>query len=152
MSTLTVYTGDGLATLTEVGEFAPACGLRTKVTLLPAAGTTYHIAVRGGEHTADAFTLEPGLRQVPAARIARPAPPNPKCPFELAAPGSVTYSGTASGGGEVCITVEPGFAGVSWFNLVNPPRDLCIPFAVEHYTPAAPIRARRFAATPPSPA
>jgi hypothetical protein len=59
----------------------------------------------------------------------------------------VTCSGTASGGGEVCITVEPGFAGVSWFQIVNPPRDLCIPFAVEHYVPALPIVSRRFGAT-----
>jgi hypothetical protein len=146
LSQLAIYTGDSLASLNDVGEIAPACGYRSQVTLFPKAGTTYRIAVRGSGHTSDAFTLR--LALVPSAPDpGLPSPPNPKCPFELAAPGSVTYSGTASGGGEVCVTVEPGFAGVSWFNLVNPPRDLCIPFAVEHYVPALSIVARHFSAT-----
>lgn len=143
LSQLTVYTGETLGGLVEVGEMAPACGYRSKVTLFPKAGTTYRIAVRGSGHTADAFTLR--LAPVPSPpNPGPPGPPNPKCPFELAAAGSITYSGIASGGGEVCITVQPGFTGVSWFNFVNPPRDLCIPFAVEHYVPALPIVGRFF--------
>ena len=67
--TLTVYTGDRLGALTEVGDFAPACGYRTKLALFPKAGTTYRIAIRGaGPHAADAFTL----RLAPI-----PSPPDP---------------------------------------------------------------------------
>jgi hypothetical protein len=147
LSQLAVYTGDSLGSLNDVGELAPACGDRSQVTLFPKAGTTYRVAVRGSGHASDAFMLRVAL--VPSASNPGPPspPPNPNCPFQLAAPGSVTYSGTASGGGEVCLTTEPGFAGVSWFNLVDPPRDLCIPFAVEHYVPALSIVARRFEAT-----
>jgi len=57
VSTLSVFSGDSLGSLTEVGEFHQACGFRTSVTLFPKAGTTYRVAVRGGVHTADAFTL-----------------------------------------------------------------------------------------------
>jgi hypothetical protein len=149
LSQLAVYTGESLGSLNDVGELTPACGYRSQVVLFPTAGTTYRIAVRGSGQTSDAFTLR--LALVPSAPDpgppGPPGPPNPRCPFELAAAGSVTYAGTASGGGDVCVTVEPGFAGVSWFNVVNPPRDLCIPFAVEHYVPALAIVARRFEAT-----
>ncbi len=147
VSTLTVYTGDSLGALTEVGEFAPACGYRAKVVLFPKAGTTYRIAVRGGGHAADAFTLRVGLVPSPPDTGPPTRPPNPKCPFELAAPGSITYRGTHSGGGEVCVTLTPDFSGISWFTLVDPPRDLCIPWAVERFEPALPIVARRFSAT-----
>ncbi len=145
-SNIAVYTGSALGALTAVGDVAPACGFRSQVSLAPIAGTTYYIAVRGNGNSSDAFTLrlalEPSVR--PPGTL---APPNPKCPFELAAPGSITYSGTASSGGEVCLTVDPGFTGVSWFQLVNPPRDLCIPFAVERYVPALAIVSRRFSAS-----
>jgi hypothetical protein len=146
VSQLTVYTGDSLGSLTEVGEPAPACGQRWQVTLFPRAGTTYRIAVRGAGHAADPFTLHVGLVPSPPDS-GPPGVPNPKCPFPLAAPGSVTYRGTHSGGGEVCVTLKPDFSGVSWFHLVDPPRDLCIPFAVESFTPALAIVARRFDAT-----
>ena len=148
VSQLTVYTGDSLGSLETIGEFAPACGFRTKLTLFPRANTTYRIAVRGAGHTSDAFTLR--LALVPSSGPGPgpgPAPPNPTCPFQLAAAGSVTYRGTHSGGGEVCVTLKPDFSGVSWFHLVDPPRDLCIPFAVERYEPARPIVSRRFEAT-----
>ena len=147
-SQLTVYTGNSLGSLTEVGDFAPACGYRWKLVLFPMAGTTYRIAVRGGGDNTDAFTLRVG--RIPSAPDPNPGgtpPPNPTCPFQLAAPGSITYRGTHSGGGEVCLILKPDFSGVSWFNLVDPPRDLCIPFAVERYEPALAIVARSFSAT-----
>jgi len=144
-SQLAAYAGESLATLKEVGDISPVCGRRSFVTLFPQAGTTYRIAVRGAATTSERFRLRVATVPAPAGPVV--APPNPKCPFELAEPGSITYRGTHSGGGEVCLTVAPSFAGVAWFNLVNPPRDLCIPFAVEHYQPALPIVGRRFTAT-----
>jgi hypothetical protein len=94
-STLTVYTGDSVGSVSEVGDFAPACGFRNMVAMFPKARTTYRIAVRGGAHTADAFTLRVALVPSAPGSDLVPPPPNPDCPFQLAAPGSVTYDAAA---------------------------------------------------------
>ena len=146
-SFLTVYSGTSVTALTDVSRTTDLCGFRNIVDFTPVANRTYYIAVRGNGHTANDFAFDvSGPSPLPTAPPAG-APPNPRCPFQLAAPGSITYRGTHSGGGEVCVTVNPGFAGVAWFHLVDPDPDLCIPFAVEHYEPALAIVARRFAAS-----
>lgn len=146
---VSVYTGTSVSALTNAGvtrSHIDVCGLSTAVVLSPVVGTTYYISVRGNGNSADEFTVDIEELTSPPSPIPSATPPKPKCPFELAAPGSVTYRGTHSAGGEVCITMTPDFKGVTWFNLVDPPRDLCdIPFAVERLEPPAPIANRTFA-------
>ena len=145
---VSVYTGSSVGALTDVAfsrSIYDVCGLTTAVVITPVVGATYFISVRGSGTTSDEFTVDMEALASPGPGPIL-APPNPKCPFELAAPGSVTYRGTHSGGGEVCITMTPDFKGITWFNLVDPPRGLCdIPFAVERLEPAAPIANRTFA-------
>ena len=148
---VTVYTGGGLGLLTEVGQASTLCGPRAVVIVDTVPGTTYHILVRGYADSSDAFalTVEDRGRSLPPGSIG-PPPPDPTCPFQFAAPGSVTYKGTWSGGGEVCLTVKPDFSGLSWFTLTKPPAGCDLPWAVERFEPALAIAGQRFAATTPS--
>ncbi len=145
---VTVYTGGGLGLLTEVGQPSTLCDGRGIVTVDTVPGTTYLILVRGYGDSSDAFTLTVEDRggSPPPGSIG-PPPPDPTCPFQFAAPGSVTYKGTSSGGGEVCLTVRPDFSGLSWFTLTKPPAGCDLPWAVERFEPALAIADRRFAAT-----
>jgi hypothetical protein len=144
---LTVYSGTSVTALTDVSRTTDLCGFRTIVDFTPVANRTYYIAVRGNGNTANDFAFDvSGPSPLPTG-FPPPALPQPACPFQLATPGSIAYRGTHSGGGEVCLTLKPDFSGVEWFSLVDPPRDACFPFWVEHYEPALPIVARRFAAS-----
>jgi hypothetical protein len=148
---VTVYTGSGLGHLTEVGQPSTLCGPRGIVTVDTVPGTTYYLLVRGYADLSDAFTLtveDRGGSPPPGPIV--PPPPDPTCPFQFAAPGSVTYEGTWSGGGEVCLTVKPDFSGLSWFSLTRPPTGCDLPWAVERFEPALAIAGQRFAATTPS--
>jgi hypothetical protein len=144
---VSVYTGASVSALTNAGiarSFIDVCGLSTAIVLSPVVGTTYFISVRGNGSSADTFTLDIEAPSPPGPPP--PVLPKPACPFDLAAPGSVSYRGTHSAGGAVCITLRPDFKGVTWFTLSDPPRGLCdIPIAVERLDPAAPIANRTFA-------
>ena len=73
-----------------------------------------------------------------------PPPPTPTCPFVFAGDG-VTYSGTHSGGGAVCITLTKDFSGVTWFHALDVPGDTCrIGWKVEHMELPTPVVDRRF--------
>ncbi len=145
---ISIYTGSGLGSLTEVGDIHTLCGPRGRVSVTTTPGATYYVAVRSVSTFAQAFTLnviDQGSGGTPGTP--GPAPPSPTCPFQLAAPGSVTYRGTHSGGGEVCLTVRPDFSGVSWFSVLDPPPGCDLPWAVERFDPALAIVRQRFAMT-----
>jgi subtilisin len=76
-STIAVYTGSGLSTLSRVADNRYACpsALGSKVTFDATAGTTYRIAVAepGGDHTQNTFTLEVGDRKPPTVTRTSPA-------------------------------------------------------------------------------
>ena len=146
---VSVYTGNGLGQLTEVDQPSTLCGLRGIVTVdtSPARRTTSSCAARA---TLGRVHLRRGSGRVAAPGPIGPPPPDPTCPFQFAAPGSVTYAGTWSGGGEVCLTVKPDFSGLSWFTLTRPPAGCDLPWAVERFEPALAIAGQRFAATTPS--
>ena len=76
-STIAVYTGSELSTLSRVADNRYACpsALGSKVTFDATAGTTYRIAVAepGGDHTQNTFTLEVGDRKPPSVTGTSPA-------------------------------------------------------------------------------
>jgi hypothetical protein len=104
------------------------------------AGRTYYIAVTG----ADDFTLDVSAYEPPPPPSNVPPPPTPTCPFVFGGDG-VTYSGTHSGGGAVCLTLTKDFSGVAWFHALNIPADRCtIGWKVEHMDLPTPVVDRRF--------
>jgi hypothetical protein len=76
-STIAVYTGSELSTLSRVADNRYACpsALGSKVTFDATAGTTYRIAVAepGGDHTQNTFTLDVGDRKPPTVTRTSPA-------------------------------------------------------------------------------
>jgi hypothetical protein len=104
------------------------------------AGTTYYIAVTG----ADDFVLDVSAYEPAPPPSNVPPPPTPTCPFVFGGDG-VTYSGTHSGGGAVCLTLTKDFSGVAWFHALNIPADRCtIGWKVEHMDLPTPVVDRRF--------
>ncbi len=76
-STIAVYTGSELSTLSRVADNRYACpsALGSKVTFDAVAGTTYRIAVAepGGDHTQNTFTLKVIDRTSPSVASTSPA-------------------------------------------------------------------------------
>jgi hypothetical protein len=139
-SQVAVYTGTSVGQLTQVGSEGGACGYRSTMFFATNAGTTYYIAVTGAED----FTLDVSAQEPPPGPPNAPPPPTPTCPFVFAGD-AVTYKGTHSGGGEVCLTVTKDFSGVAWFHALDVPGDTCrIGWKVEHMELPTPIVDRRF--------
>ncbi len=140
-----VYTGPDVAHLTEVGTEGGAGGYRANMIFSTKPGMTYYIAVTGSGHGSGEFVLtvsapDPPPQPPPILQM----PPTPTCPFVFAGDG-VSYSGTHSGGGAVCITLTKDFSGVAWFHAVDIPGDRCrIPWRVERMELPTPLVDRRF--------
>ncbi|MEJ7826216.1 MAG: hypothetical protein WKF48_12345 [Solirubrobacteraceae bacterium] len=111
----------------------------------PLPGTTYYIAVGGDGDFADEFTLDVTALPTPPSLPPTVQPPSPACPFQLASPGSVSYRGTHSGGGAVCLTVSSNFSEVLWFHALDVPGDTCrLRDVVDFINPPVPVLARHF--------
>jgi hypothetical protein len=99
-STIAVYTGDAVSTLSPVAHNTSACPSTpsgSKVTFDAVAGTTYRIAVAepGGDHTQNTFTLEVGDTKPPTVTSTSPADPtdpNPTGPIARGADVKATFS------------------------------------------------------------
>lgn len=140
-SPIAVYTGTSVGRLTNVGSEGGACGYHGVMSFVSVAGTSYYIAVTGQ----DDFVLGVSAPDPPPDPIGNvPAPPTPTCPFVFGGDG-VTYSGTHSGGGAVCLTLTKDFSGVTWFHALDVPGDSCrIGWKVEPMRLPTPIVDRRF--------
>jgi hypothetical protein len=144
-----VYTGDAVNHLTEVGHEGGPTGQRTTMIFDTTPGTTYYIAVRGYGDDAGDFTLDVSAPDPPGSAPDFPDPPAPPC-FPDA--DLITYTGTHSAGGNVCLKVTKNGTGVAWFSGTNIPGDRCtIPwFAEVLYSAPTPIDNRRFSFGSPS--
>jgi len=144
---VTVYTGDALGSLTEVGTEVGPGGTRDTIGFSTRAGTTYYIAVRSHGDNADDFTLSISAPSPPPPPSGNDLalPPAPTCPIQFAT-GLPTYSGTHSGGGTVCLSLSRDFSGIEWFHANKVPGDRCsLPWSVVPMLPRAlPLVDRRF--------
>ena len=140
-SPLAVYTGTSVGALTEVGTEGGACGYHAAMSFITTAGASYYISVTGE----DDFVLDVSAPDPPPNPIGNfPPPPTPTCPFVFAGDG-VTYRGTHSAGGDVCMTLTKDFSGVAWFHALDVPGDTCrIGWKVERIELPTPIVDKRF--------